>query len=121
MAKWLQNLEDAGRRAVADSKPPKPPAKIEEVVVTIRPASEDGSDPGSARVGKFFVQDGELHVLDELGSPLKDAHDRPVVVQLQEGDSPRAIAASLTKKRGGSRTTGFERGPLRYPPGRYGC
>jgi hypothetical protein len=62
-----------------------------------------------------------LHVLDELGSPAKDDQDQPIIVRLQEGDNPRSIAASLTKRRGTNQKTGFEHGPLRYPPGKAGC
>jgi hypothetical protein len=62
-----------------------------------------------------------LHITDAAGNALRGDDDRPVTVTLDDASNARLIAASLTKKRGGSRTTGFERGPLRYPPGRYGC
>jgi hypothetical protein len=102
--------------------PPRPAPKLERVCVTTRYADPDIGDPGAARYGWFYVEDGTLHMTDEAGNPLKSEADRPVTVALDEGSDARAIAASLTKNRGrGDRPSGFERGPLRYPPGRYGC
>jgi hypothetical protein len=122
MAKWLDRLEDAGRKAVEQAKPPRPAPKLERVVVTTRYADPETGDPGAARYGWFYVDDGILHMVDQAGNPLRGEDDRPVTVVLDDSSAdPRAIAASLTRKRGGSRTTGFEPGPLPYPPGRYGC
>jgi hypothetical protein len=115
MAKWLDKLEDVGRKVVADAKPPRPAPKLERVCVTMRYADEETGDPGEARHGWFFVEDATLHLCDENGTVLK-------TVALGEGANPRSVAASLTKRRArGDALNGFERGPLRYPPGRYGC
>jgi hypothetical protein len=122
MAKWLDKLEDAGRKAVADAKPPRPAPKLECVVVTTRYADPETGDPGAARYGFYYVEDGILHMTDAAGNALRGEDDRPVTVTFEDGSDARAIAASLTRRRSGSnRPSGFERGPLRYPPGRYGC
>jgi hypothetical protein len=122
MTKWLDQLEDAGRRAVADAKPTRTRPEIQRVCVTTRCADPDSGDPGAARYGWFYVEDGTLHMVDEAGNALKGEDDLPVTVALEDGSDPRAIAASLTKSRSRSgRLSGFERGPLQYPPGRYGC
>jgi hypothetical protein len=122
MAKWLDRLEDAGRKAVADSKPPRKIPELQRVVVTIRYADPESGDPGAARYGWFYVEDGTLHMTDEAGNALKGEDDRTVTVALGEGTDPRAVAASLTKTRSSAgRLSGFERGPLRYPPGKVGC
>jgi hypothetical protein len=123
MAKWLDKLEDAGRKAVADARPPRPKPEIQRVAVTMRYADPETGDPGAARYGWFYVEDGMLHMVDEAGNPLGGENDREIMVALEAGSDARAIAAALTKNRSrGDRVNGFEPGvPLRYPPGRYGC
>src|SRR5262245_23628144 len=122
MVKWLDKLEDAGSKAVEQAKPPRPAPKLERVCVTLRYSDVETCDPGSARYGWFYVEDGVLHMTDEAANAMKGADDRPVTVVLEQGSNARAIAASLTKNRSrGNRPSGFERGSLRYPPGRYGC
>jgi hypothetical protein len=121
MAKWLDRLEDAGRKAVEQAKPPRPAPELQRVVVTTRYADLETDDPGAARYGWFYVEDGVLHMTDAAGNALRSEDDRPVTVALEAGVDPRGVAASLTKNRArGSGVTGFEPGPLRYPPGKAG-
>jgi hypothetical protein len=116
MAKWLDRLEDAGRKAVEQAKPPRPAPKLERVVTTTRYADPENGDPGAARYGWFYVEDGHLQMTDELGNP------KGAPVALDQGADPRSVAAALTKSQArGDAKNGFEPGPLRYPPGRYGC
>jgi hypothetical protein len=71
MAKWLDRLEDAGRKAVADSKPPRPAPKVERVTVTVQYPDPETDFPGSVRFGYFTVEDNLLTMCDENGTPLK--------------------------------------------------
>jgi hypothetical protein len=121
MAKWLDRLEDAGRKAVEQAKPPRPAPELQRVVVTTRYADPETGDPGAARYEWFYVENGILHMTDQAGNALRGEDDRPVTVALEHDSDARAIAASLTKRRGsGSGLTGFEPGPLRYQSGKYG-
>jgi hypothetical protein len=98
-----------------------PAPKLERVVVTTRYADPESGDPGAARYGWSYVEDGVLHITDAAGNALRGDDDRPVTVTLDDASNARLIAASLTKKRGGSRTTGFERGPCGIRQGAMGA
>jgi hypothetical protein len=114
--KWLDRLEEAGRKAVEDARPPRGKPSVERVCVTTRPSDPEAGDPGAARYGWYYVEGDRLTMCDEAGTPLKSESGRPVTVVLEDGADPRAIAASLTKRRSrGDGLSGFERGPLRYP------
>jgi hypothetical protein len=70
------------------------PPRAQEVVVSVRPSSDNG-DPGEIAVGYFVVVDGAVQPRDENGKPLKDA--KPEV--LADGVNPRSIAARMTRAR----------------------
>jgi hypothetical protein len=67
MAKWLDRLEDVGRKVVADAKPPRPKPELQRVVVTTRHADPESGDPGAGRYGWFYVEDGILYMVSDLG------------------------------------------------------
>jgi hypothetical protein len=114
MPKWLDRLEDAGRKAVADSKLPRPAPKVERVIVTTRTSDPDSGDPGSANIGYYIVEDGLLTLTDQSGTPLKTEGDKPITAIIEPGVDPRAVAASLTYRRARNTIDGFNR-RLVYP------
>jgi hypothetical protein len=95
MAKWLERLEDVGRKAVQDSKPARSKPEIQRVVVTTRYSDRDSGDPGAARSGFYYVEYGVLHMVDEAGNPLKNKEGREITVALEVESDARAVAASL--------------------------
>jgi hypothetical protein len=103
---WANKLESVGKEKVREKRKPKPKSlrQTQEVLITTRPPSDN--DPGEVTMGYYFVEDGFLTMVDELGKPLGNP------IALKSGDDYRAIAASLTHKRLEGR--GFNR-RIEYP------
>jgi hypothetical protein len=94
--------------------PRKPRPKREIVSFWVQTGAPiDESDPGSAEICSYYVDDGVLHLCDENGKSKDKSHP------IGPNDNPRTIAARLwradwEKDRGGD----FNR-PLHYRP--LGC
>ena len=118
MAGWIDKLETHGRQAAKKKQPAKPKPKVERVIVTIRPSDPETGDPGSARIGYYFVEGELLTMCDENGTAIKTDQDRMITATLEHPSDAHGVAASLVRKRArGSGMRGFGKGPLRYPDG----
>jgi len=114
MARWLDKLEDAGRKAVEDARPPRPAPEIHRIIVGTRQSDPESGDPGAAKVGHYVVEDDLLTLTDENGTPLQTDSGRPITAKVKDGVDPRAIASSLVYRRARDPTDGFNR-RLDYP------
>jgi hypothetical protein len=107
--RWTDELEQLGRTKVRKSRKQRLQGKIEQVIVQIRAATDDG-DPGEVAIGHFVVEDSVLCLVDEEGQDLKGA--KPV--KLENLADARAVAANLIRRRRGDEND-FNR-PLVYRP-----
>jgi hypothetical protein len=115
MAKWIDALAESGRKHAKEKLPKKPPPKVERIIITTRPSKPETGDPGSAKIGHFFVEGDTLTLCDEAGTPLRD-REEPITAVLEPGTEPRAIAAVLPRRRSTTNSMrGFEKGRLSYP------
>jgi hypothetical protein len=84
-----------------------------------------GDDPGAAVEGAFIVVDGEVRLTDRDGHIVRDHNGRTYQKKITNGDTPKQIAARLTKEmrsilRGkDSAVSGFS-DPINYPKPRTG-
>ena len=92
--------------------------EVQHVFVQVR--RPRGDDPGAAVEGAFIVKDGEVHLTDRQGNPVRDHNGKLYIRKIANGDSAKTIAGRLTKDmryalRGkDGRVNGFDR-PIQYP------
>jgi hypothetical protein len=83
-------------------------------------APKGPGDPGAMVEGCYVVTDDVVTLTDRQGNPVRDQHGKAYTRKIANGDSPKTIAARLTKDfrlmlRGkDGRVNGFDR-PIRYP------
>jgi hypothetical protein len=87
--------------------------------ITIQTQSPRGSFPGAIAQAYYVIDNKKVTLTDRDGNTLHDPEGRDYVKALDKGDNPRQVAALLLRrfrtKMNGSRVTGFDPGPLKYP------
>jgi hypothetical protein len=114
MAKWLDRLEDAGRKAVEQAKPPRPAPEIHRIIVSTRPSDPESGDPGSAKIAYWTLEGDLVTLVDENGTPLRSEGDRLITAIVEPGADARAVASSLVYRRARGDRGNFNR-RLDYP------
>ena len=78
------------------------------------------NDPGAVVEGAFVTDGNTVTLTDRTGNPVRDQHGKLYTRKIANGDSPKTIAARMTKDfrsmlRGkDGRVSGFDR-PIQYP------
>src|SRR5262245_4174732 len=90
---WLDKLEEHGKKARKEVRKYEPRPVIQEVIVSVRNASEN--DPGECAIGYYVVQGNTVTLTDENGKPLDE---KDGTAKIGDAD-PRSIASSMVRRR----------------------
>jgi hypothetical protein len=90
--------------------------KIHHVVVEIHRPTE--TYPGQVAEGRYTFEDGEVTLVDHVGTPVRDRDGKTYSKKLGPGEDAHRIAGRLTKQFRNARRSGRDSrfsAPINYP------